>query len=690
MYSEMCAQERSRRVTPALLLLLILLRPHGAAALHTISCEGTNECKDDTRTCPAGEDCALTCSGLFACYGLTVTAPTGRTLSIVCAGGSKYVCANMKVHAETAASVAFACASSTDFCGYGASIFCPACDQDTGGGCPPSTASTTPIGGGGDPSAVCAVSCTATGDGQAHTCKQLDVYPGPDGAAVTCAEDGTSDSKWTCRDLQVHAPADAGAAALAPLSIGCMDCAGRASGCNPYCGCCDGAEVTPAHSCPAGDGAGAPGRDVACGLHWAQCANSPRCVDAGLTSGTCCPSEGSGEYAACCDNTRRPTGSPTRYPTEESGTINCYGNYACTNGQEYNEVKSCPDGEDCALNCWGKNACKGLTIHGPPAPHVLAISCAGPGLLTCHELTVHAERAAGVTFSCTATVHNCGQSAAVFCPGCDFVAQRADDDECSAGGNAGGTCAVSCTGKGNKQSTCEGLTVYAGRAGADVDCIENGANSKYTCKGLELRAPEDAAAAAAAPLTLSCAACGGSGCCDGAAVAPGASCPAGSGAVGNGASVMCGSDFAQCARQPRCVDTGFTAGTCCPSAGTGEYDACCDNTAAPTTPTKAPTSWPSAPTTQAPTTFAPTQAPTTESTASPSTAAPTGHPSKRPTAFPSTKRPTAFPSKAPTKYPTTKQPTGFPVPGGTKYPVPGGTKYPTTKWPTKPVHFVHV
>lgn len=297
-----CAAVRLRHVAAVGAALLLLLRLPGAAALHAISCMGTNACNDAWRTCPVDEDCELTFSGYRACQDMTITGPSGdHTLTILCQGSSQYTCRSMQIHAEASTAVSFSCAGTGDyfdFCGYGARVYCPACDQ---GGCVAgsSSSASSAAGGGG----VCVVSCTATHNGQRSTCREMDVFSGPGGAEVACQESGgTSTSVKTCRNLQLHQPSDAADAATAFVEIDCANCAGSSS--TTICSgsqcerCCANAEVTPGTSCPGGSGAVSYGNRV-------QCPAVP------TKSPTKFPLPG---------GTKFPTMFPTKFPTTKAPT----------------------------------------------------------------------------------------------------------------------------------------------------------------------------------------------------------------------------------------------------------------------------------------------------------------------------------------------------------------------------------
>ena len=114
-----------------------------------------------------------------------------------------------------------------------AKVYCPACDQDGCVAVSASSSASSAAGGGG----VCDVRCTAATNGQWYTCAHMKVFSGPGGAEVACQESGgTSASALNCKDLQLHQPSDAAAAATAPVEFDCASCSSS---------CCFQAKVTP-------------------------------------------------------------------------------------------------------------------------------------------------------------------------------------------------------------------------------------------------------------------------------------------------------------------------------------------------------------------------------------------------------------------------------------------------------------
>ena len=175
-----------------------------------------------------------------------------------------------------------------------------------------------------------------------------------------------------------------------------------------------------------------------------------------------------------------------------------YSACACAN----TERTCADDGHDCTLTCSGHQACRGMTIHGPPHPHKLHVICAGGGRDTCYGIQVHGEASAGVRFTCGTTWnynHFCGYDADIFCPGC---AQNGITGACAAypaGRIGSGGCSVRGAASQGQHGTCTGMDVYSGPRGTAVACLEEPgtaavSTSQNTCRSLQLHAPPDAGA----------------------------------------------------------------------------------------------------------------------------------------------------------------------------------------------------
>ena len=129
---------------------------------------------------------------------MTVTAPARpHTLAVVCTGSGDDTCTGLMVHAAHSGGVTFSCETTGYSCGSNAKVFCPACDQDACSSSP-GAAPSSPLSLARTSPTACSVRCAASETGQTDTCGYMDVYAGPGGADVTCAETGaaTSTTRW--------------------------------------------------------------------------------------------------------------------------------------------------------------------------------------------------------------------------------------------------------------------------------------------------------------------------------------------------------------------------------------------------------------------------------------------------------------------------------------------------------------
>jgi hypothetical protein len=313
------------------------------------------------------------------------------------------------------------------------------------------------------------------------------------------------------------------------------------------------------------------------------------------------PGVAAGNVACSGGSGRVPDMTGCQCPEEEP-TDGCSVEVACTSAHACrdNTLDATGARGDLVLTCSGYFACYQLIVLCPPSPHACDVRCTGSGEQTCKSIEVRAEKAAQLAFACGTSGDYCGWNAKLACPTRTAVGQHAQvaGELCGAAAPpAGGpTCAVTCTSARidygtyfghfeylfSTTGTCYDMTVKAGQAGASVVCADEdasgGAESHWTCKGLQLLPPAGAAVAAAAPLTIDCSTCtsgGNNPCCLAARVrVPTTSCS------NNGALLTTAKNTElHCGPRAYCYDPGTFYDT--------ESEACAELTAPPT-PTRTP------------------------------------------------------------------------------------------------------
>ena len=164
--------------------------------------------------------------------------------------------------------------------------------------------------------------------------------------------------------------------------------------------------------------------------HEISCTSTPDCDYANRATCAGCYADG-GVERACASG--------------EACVVTCSGPWAC-----HSMTLDATAAASLDLRCSRGTACHSMTVRGPTAPGAgVDVRCEGSSYATCQFMQLHAAAAASARFSCGTTGgYGCGESAAIFCPGCDQ--DDAPDGGCAAaannnggGGAAAGACSVS-------------------------------------------------------------------------------------------------------------------------------------------------------------------------------------------------------------------------------------------------------